>query len=320
MFFLKKLHKLVLRSWIGPLMVAFSVILFVLVLQFLSKYQDELFGKGLSTFVLIKVFGYACLTLVNLALPLAILLSSLLTMGNLGERYELAAMKSSGISLFQSIRPLTYGATLLTIGSLLFSFYVVPTANLKLFTLLHDMGQVKPSFALRENQFYSDIDGLVIHVREINRETDALYKIKIYDHSERMGNNRVTLADSGKMIPAQTLGYLSMNLYHGVTHEEVPKKPGEKEKAQYQRFYFDSLRYQVQMAGFDLEESDGSVLSRHQYMKPIEVLYHSADSMEQRLGQPPGGFEKIRGEVCPPPSLGGSRSETREGTGSHPQD
>lgn len=284
MEYMKKLHKLILRSWIGPLLVAFSVILFVLVLQFLSKYLDDLFGKGFETIVLFKVFLFASITLVTMALPLAVLLSSLLTMGNLGERYELAAMKSSGIGLFRMMRPLTNGTVVLTIGALLFSFYIVPKANLKLFTMLYDLSKVKPTFALKEGHFYSDIDGLVIHVGDIDRQKDVLYKIKIFDHSDKVGNNRITLADSGKMVPSQATGYLKMTLFQGVIHEEVLKRPGSKTADdQYHRFYFDTLDYQVAMAGFNLEESESNTFAPHQYMKDIHALYHSTDSMAKRL-------------------------------------
>ena len=280
---LKKIHKQVLHSWVGPFMVAFFVILFILVLQFIAKYTDEIFGKGIESLVIARVFGYAAITLVPLALPLGVLLSSLLTMGNMGERYELAACKSSGISLFKIMRPLTYGALGLTIGGLMFSFYVVPHANLKLYTLIHDLDQVKPSFALSENHFYDDIDGLVIHVREIDRETDVLYKVKIFDHSDKAGNNRVTLADSAVMLPSNASGYLKMSLFHGVMHEEQPKRPGDKVDYKYNRFYFDTLQYQVRMAGFDLDESEGSIFAPHHYMKNIGELYHDIDSIQDRM-------------------------------------
>ena len=289
---LKKLHMLIIRSWMGPFFVSFSVILFVLVLQFIAKYTDELFGKGIEADVLGRVFGYASMTLVPLALPLAILLSSLLTMGNLGERYELAAMKSSGISLFKMIRPLTFGTTLITIGALLFCFYVVPMANLKLYTLLHDLGQVKPSFALKENHFYSDIDGLVIHVRNVDRETDMLYQVKIYDHTDKIGNNRVTIADSGRMVPSEASGYLKMSLFHGVIHEDVPREAGDESFNKYQRFYFDTLQSQVAMAGFDLEESEGSIFAPHHYMQNIVSLYSATDSLVDRLGNYTGDLKE----------------------------
>lgn len=196
---MKKLHKLILKSFIGPFLIAFSVILFVLVLQFLSKYIEDIVGKDIGSDVLGQVFLYASMTLVTLSLPLAVLLSSLLTMGNLGERYELAAMRSSGIGLFRIIRPLLMATLVVTGLSLYFSFYLTPIANLKLYTLLFDLSHVKPTFAVKEDHFYSGIDGLVIHVDEVDREKDLLFGIKVYDHAQSVGNTAVTIAEKGIM-------------------------------------------------------------------------------------------------------------------------
>ncbi|MEM7038203.1 MAG: LptF/LptG family permease [Bacteroidota bacterium] len=279
---IKKIHKLILRAWIGPFLVSFSVILFILVLQFLAKYMDDLFGKGFEAIVLFKVFCYACLTLVTMALPLGVLLSSLLTMGNLGERYELASLKSSGVGLFRIMAPLTNVTVFVTMCALVFSFYLMPIANLKLYTLLYDLSKVKPTFALKENHFYNGVDGLVIHANDINRETDVLTGIKIYDHTDNVGNKRITVADRGTMLPSDSTGYLKMTLYDGVIHEHVGKDPGEKKKFLYQRFYFDTLRYEVPLSGFDLEESDENTFRNHQYMLDIFELAAAVDSIGSR--------------------------------------
>ncbi len=278
----KKVHALILRSFIGPFLISFAVILFVLVLQFLAKYMEDIMGKGLEGHVLLQVFGLACLTLVTMALPLGILLSSLLTMGNMGERYELAALKSSGISLFGIIRPLIHVTLVVATGSVLFSFYVMPMANLKLYTLLFDLSKVKPTFALKANHFYGGIDGMVVHVGDINRETDVLYRVKIYDHSDQVGNNRVTVAKTGRMVPGQDEGYLDMRLYNGVIHESKKPEPGEAKGVQYQRFYFDTLKYKVPLQGFDLEKTDEETFSTHQFMLNISELGAATDSIYNR--------------------------------------
>lgn len=284
---MKKLSKLILKSWIGPFMVAFSVILFILVLQFLSKYIEDIVGKDIGGDVLGKVFLYTCMTLVPLALPLAILLSSLLTMGNLGERYELAAMRSSGIGLLRIIRPLTMATLVVTIGSLLFSFYAMPIANLKLYTLLYDLSNVKPTFALKADHFYSGIDGLVIHVGDIDRERDIMYGIKIFDHTKQVGNHNITLAESGTMLPSKDEGYLRMTLYDGVMHQATGDQPGQQKKDPYQRFYFDTLRYEVPLSGFNLEQSNENTFVAHNYMLNIHELHVAVDSMTIRLGKHP---------------------------------
>ncbi len=281
--FFKKIHMLIFKSWLGPFFMSFSVLVFILMLPFFGRYKDEIFGKGLEAVVLAKVFGLAILNAIPMSLPLAVLLSTLITMGGLGERYELAAMKASGIGLFKIMKPLIYGTIVLMLFSLTFNFYIYPKVNLKLFTLVYDLGQLKPSFALKEGHFYNGVDGMVIHTREIDRERDILYGIKIYDHMEKVGNNRITLADSGKMMPSPGRGRLKMALYNGVVHEESPKKPGKPAGANYSRFYFDTLNYRVDLTGFELDESEGTVLARHQLTSDIHRLFLSVDSMSTRM-------------------------------------
>lgn len=277
-----KMHKLILRSFVGPFLIAFSVILFILVLQFLAKYMEDIMGKGLDSSVLAKVFGLACLTLVTMALPLGILLSSLLTMGNMGERYELAALKSGGVGLFKAIRPLLHATLVITIGSVLFSFFVTPMANLKLYTLLYDLSKVKPTFALKPNHFYGGIDGMVVHVGDIDRETDTLSRIKIFDHTDQVGNNRITIAAKGMMVPSKAAGWLEMTLLHGEMYEKSPQEGGGPKQERTQMFKFDTLKYRVPLQGFSLEPSEEETFSHHHYMLNIFELGEAIDSMGNR--------------------------------------
>ncbi len=277
-----QIHKLILRSFVGPFLIAFSVILFILVLQFLAKYQEDITGKGLDGIVLAKVFGLASLTLVTMALPLGILLSSLLTLGNMGERYELAALKSGGVGLFKAIRPLIHATVVITIASLFFSFFVTPMSNLKLYTLLYDLSKVKPTFALKPNHFYSGIDGMVVHVGDINRETDLLSRVKIFDHRDQVGNNRITMAAHGKMVPSKATGYLDMTLFNGEIYERQPNEGGGSKAEKTQIFSFDTLMYKVPLQGFNLEESDEETFSNHHYMLNIFELGGAVDSMAAR--------------------------------------
>lgn len=279
-----KIHILILRSFVGPFLIAFAVILFVLVLQFLAKYMDDIMGKGLDSSVLGKVFVLACFTLVTLALPLGVLLSSLLTMGNMGERYELAALKSGGVGLFKAIRPLIHTTMVITIGSMFFSFFITPMANLKLYTLLYDLSKVKPSFALKSNHFYNGIDGMTVHVGDIDRETDTLYRVKIFDHTDQIGNNRITLASKGMMIPSKATGYLDMTLLYGEVYEKTPNEGGGPKTERVQIFHFDTLRYRVTLQGFNLEQSDEETFSNHHYMLNIFELNKAIDSLYRRAG------------------------------------
>lgn len=275
-----KIHALILKSFIGPFMVAFSVILFILVLQFLAKYMEDIMGKGFGPDVLGKVFVYACMTLVTMALPLGVLLSSLLTLGNMGERYELAALKSSGVGLFKAIRPLVHATLVVTVGSVFFSFFIMPMANLKLYTLLHDLGKVKPTFALEENHFYAGIDNMVLHVgRKDPGEVEMLHMVKIYDHSKTVGNNSITLAERGTIVPSKATGFLDIDLYNGTVYEfKGPESVGVKGN-QVQVFEFEKLHYAVPLEGFDLEESEEDPFQTHQYMLNFFELDDAVDSM-----------------------------------------
>ncbi|MEY3443045.1 MAG: hypothetical protein RLZZ519_1326, partial [Bacteroidota bacterium] len=277
-----KIHKLILRSFVGPFLIAFSVILFILVLQFMAKYQEDIVGKGLDSSVLAKVFGLASLTLVTMALPLGVLLSSLLTLGNMGERYELAVLKSGGVGLFKAIRPMIHATVVILIASLFFSFFIAPMSNLKLYTLLYDLSKVKPTFALKPNHFYNGIDGMVVHVGDINRETDVLTRVKIFDHRDQVGNNRITMAARGMMVPSESTGYLDMTLYNGEMFERSPNEGGAVKSDKTQIFSFDTLMYKVPMHGFDLEQSDEETFSNHHFMLNIFELGAAVDSMASK--------------------------------------
>jgi lipopolysaccharide export system permease protein len=277
-----QIHKLILKSFVGPFLIAFSVILFILVLQFLAKYMEDIMGKGIGSDILGKVFGLSCLTLVTLALPLGVLLSSLLTLGNMGERYELAALKSGGVGLFKAMRPLIHATLVITIGSIFFSFFITPMANLKLYTLLYDLSKTKPAFALKSNHFYSGIDGMVVHVGDVNKETDTLSSIKIFDHTDQVGNNRITIAKKGIMIPSKTTGYLDMTLYNGEIFEKQPNEGGGPKTERTSVFTFDTLLYMVPLQGFNLEQSDEETFSNHHYMLNIFELGNAIDSLQRR--------------------------------------
>ena len=161
---MKKLYKLALISFAGPFAATFIVALFILVMQFLFKYLEDLVGKGLEWHVVARLLVYASVTLVPLALPLAILLSSIMTLGNFGEHYELVACKTAGISLRKVMLPLVGAAVVISFAAFLFSNYVLPYANLKMSSLLYDVTNQRPALNIREGVFYNGIDGYVIRV------------------------------------------------------------------------------------------------------------------------------------------------------------
>jgi lipopolysaccharide export system permease protein len=270
---------MMLEAFLPSFLAGFSVTLFVLVLQFLAKYQDDIFGKGFSGIIIAKLFLYAGANLSVLAFPIAVLISSLMTMGSLGEKYELAALKSAGISLFRIILPMGVFAAVIAGISLWFSLEVVPAANLKLYSLIFDLGQAKPEFSLKPGVFYKGINGFSIRCTH-RSESGTLYDVQIYDHSQNRGNTMVILADSAKIEINQAYLFMKMRMYHGTKYEEMKPEPGKKDNHAYSRFSFDTLYHKFDMSDFGLKRTDEKLFTSHQYMMKIGQLNHYIDSLK----------------------------------------
>src|SRR5436190_18338381 len=163
---MKKLHRMIIGAFTGPLVVTFAIVLFILVMQFLWKYVDDLMGKGLEWYTLTELLVYATASFVPLALPLAVLLSGIMTMGGLGENSELVPMRSAGLGLFRILYPMFIFTVVLACGSFFFSNNMLPVANLKFKSLLWDVTEKKPALNLRAGVFYNGIDGFSIRVME----------------------------------------------------------------------------------------------------------------------------------------------------------
>ena len=221
---IKKLDLLILRSFIGPFLVTFFIVLFVFVMQSFWLYMDELLGKGFNLLLIMELLFYWGCYLTPQALPLGILLASIMTFGNLGENYELVAIKSSGISLFRFMRPLTILMLILSVAAFLFNNYVIPVTNLKTFSLLYDMRNQKPALNIRPGIFNRDIDGYAIRVGQKDPDGQHISDIMIYDHTERRGNNNVVAARSGRMYPSPDRRSLIFELRDGWRYEESNDK------------------------------------------------------------------------------------------------
>lgn len=202
------------------MLVTFFISLFVLLMQFLWKYIDDLVGKGLDPYIIIKLMVYVSVTLVPLALPLSLLLSSIMTFGNLAEHFELTACKSAGLSLQRIMRPLTITAVAICLTAFYFSNYVLPVANLKMNALLYDVRQQKPALLIKEGIFYNGIDGYSIRIGKKDSDGKTIEDIMIYDHTENRGNTKMILAERGKMAMSDDERYLLLTLYKGSSYEE----------------------------------------------------------------------------------------------------
>lgn len=254
-------------------------------MQFLWKYIDDLAGKGLEVHVLGELMFYVATTLVPLALPLAILLASLMTMGDLGEHFELTAMKASGISLPRIVAPLIFISMCLVVIAFLFSNYVLPKTNLKMVSLLRDITYQKPELQIREGIFYSGIDDFSIRVGKKDYKTNMLYNLKIYDHSQQNGNTSVTLADSGLMRMTEDKKYLIITLFHGFNYTDVTKKSNQYNQNTYpfRRDKFAKQEIRKELVGFELKRSDESIYRENYKMLSLRQLKHSSDSLKKTI-------------------------------------
>ena len=285
---MKKLHLLVLRSFAGPFAGAFSVALFVLVLQFLAQYQQDIFGKGFGGGVIAQIFGYTAVQLTVLALPIAVLIASLSTMGKLGETYELAAMKSAGISLFRILRPLLGVVLLLTFLSGGLAWYVIPKINLKLYSLLYDVQQAKPQFFLTAGLFDYKFDGFTLYFARRD-DRGLLHDLKIWDHSRAPQFTKTVTADSARMWIDQEQLYLRMTLYHGEQHETGGLSDDPKGRLSYSHLVFDSLQYKLDMSGFGLQRLDEQAFKSHQYM---QTWWELRDTLKVMAEIPPATLRR----------------------------
>ena len=218
---MKKIDRLILRSFLGPLALTFTLSVFVLLMQFVWKYIDDMVGKGLDFGVIAELLLYASATFVPMALPIAVLFASIMTMGNFGEKYELVAMKAGGISVSRVMRPMLLVALLLTGMAFYFANNVMPTAMLKYRMTLFDITRKKPAVNIRPGEYYKDFDGYVIRVGEKSRDGRTLRDVIIYDHTNGMNETNVIVAKSGVMQASPDNMYLKFTLFDGYSYSEI---------------------------------------------------------------------------------------------------
>lgn len=281
---MKKLDRFVLKSFIGPLVLTFFIVLIILILQFLWMYVDELAGKGLELKVLAELIYHFALTFVPMALPLAILLASLMTFGNMGEFSELTALKASGIPLQRIMRPLIFLLAFLAIISFFFSNNVLPYATEKARTLLWDIRRKKPDINIQAGTFYNGVPEFSIKVTGKDPETGRLDDLLIYDHTDRRGNVSVLTADSGYMKLTDDGSGLIMILYNGYSFFEMQEKKAGINYRSYpsRKDYYKMRTVVIPLTGFDLERSEDGLFKSRAETKNISQLTFIIDSLNNR--------------------------------------
>ena len=283
MSLIKKIDSYLLKHFLGLLAMTFMICVFILLMQFVWMHIKDLVGKGVEISVLTEFFVYAVASVVPLALPLAILLASLMTFGNLGEKTELTAMKAAGVSLFRIMRPLTISIMFICGGAFLFSNYVLPVSQVKLWALIFSLRQKSPELEIPQGEFYDGIDGYNIYVRQKDPKKGMLYDMMIYDYSEGFQNATVMVADSGQLFFTEDNKHLLLRLYSGESFENLDRKQKRATKSEknipYRRESF--LQKQL-LIDFDMEFNryNEDVLSDQHVSKNVGALVESIDSVQ----------------------------------------
>lgn len=287
----KRLYLFILKSFLPLFAMTFFIVLFIVLMQFLWKYIDDLVGKGLSFSVLGELFFYAAVTLVPMALPLAILLASLMTFGNLGERSELTAIKASGISLLKVMKPLIILVMIIAVGAFFFQNDILPKAQVKMWTLLFSMKQKSPEVEIPEGVFYDQIPGYSLYVKSKNRDTGILYDVMIYDISRGGDNSTILLADSARMAFTKDSRYLYLHLFTGEQFENLREQRALDRNVPFRRESFADKEILIPFdANFNRLDEGGM---RKQYVgKNMEELRNTIDSISQRVDSIGNGYAR----------------------------
>jgi lipopolysaccharide export system permease protein len=280
---IKRLYAFVLGTFLPLLLATFSVCLFILLMLFLWQYVNDMVGKGVGIGVLVEMFFYASLSSVPMALPLSVLLASLMTFGNLAEHLELLAMKASGISLIRIMKPLIYFAILIAAISFVFQNNIVPRARTKMFTIVLSLRQKSPELDIPEGSFYKEIPGYNVYVRHKDKKGGMLRDLMIYDYSKGFENAVVIVADSGRLDTSTDKKYLVLTLYKGESFENLGTRKSRNltEKIPYRRETF-SLRTTLISFDSNFNMADESLVGNRDSGKNINALTTFIDSVRQK--------------------------------------
>ena len=276
---MKKLDQFILKSFVGPFIAILLVVVFILMMQFLWLYIDELVGKGLSLKVILEFLGWGSITMLPLSLPLATLLSSMMTLGTLGENNELLAIKAAGISLQRVLIPLGLMCVAVSVGAYFVSNDLMPVAYNKIYQLREDIGKTKDEIKIPTKTFYNGIDGYILRVEERNDDTGIMHGVMVYNHTKNKGNTSLTLADSAMMKMSRDKSYLSFILFDGANYEETNNKKYRDTTLQLQKIDFHRQELIIPLENYAFQKSDTSRFKDQVKSMNLEQLQYSQDSI-----------------------------------------
>ena len=275
---LKTIHKLVLKAYLGPLLVTFFIVIFVLMMNFVWRYIDELTGKGLDAGVIIELIAYATTNMIPLGLPIIMLLAAIMTMGNLGENFELLAMKSAGMSIMQIMKPLIWVVIFMSIGSFFLINNLVPYANKKMTSIIIDIRRQKNVMEFKDGLFFKVNDDMSIRVEKQDPETGLLHNVLIYDNNSS-GSMTTTMAESGYIRLSDDKQFLNVTLYNGNNYQNT-RIGNWYTKSAMRHDNFDVQEMSLKMEGYDFKRSDNSEMIGGSQTKNISELQNDIDSLD----------------------------------------
>ncbi len=282
---MKKIDILVIRAFLGPFFLTTCVVVFIFLMRFLMLYFNDFVGKDLGYDVFARLFLYFSLITVPIALPLSVLLASLMCFGNLGEYSELTAIKSAGIPISRVLLPAMVFASMVSVFSLWYNNTVNPWANLKGYSLLYDVKTSKVTLNLKEGIFYKEIPGYSIKVQKKFADGKTLKGITIYNHTNNNGNLNVTLADSGKMYTINNNSYLVFELFKGSNYVDYLNNEGAYDESQFVKNSFSKNKLVFSLESFGMKRTDENQFQYHEYMKNISELEVQGDSIRKEISK-----------------------------------
>ena len=279
---MKIIDKFLIRSFVGPFIIAFFIALFVLIMQFLWLYIDEMMGKGLTIFDVSELLFYLSVGFVPQALPIGVLISTVMVMGNLAERYELSSFKSAGVSLLRVMRPLLWAVGTIAIFSFFTSEILIPWANLKFYSRFYDIRKSKPALNLEAGVFNDEFAAFTLRIGKKYGDGSKLEEVMIYDKGVSTNLVKQTLAKKGEMLNSADRQFIVMNLYDGIRYEETTGNGGQQSgKNPFVRTKFSSWQTIFDLSEFDRKETDEGLFKNNQKMLSSTQLIGAMDSMKR---------------------------------------
>ena len=282
---MKKLDQFLLKSFIGPFFAILAIVTFILVMQFLWLYIDELVGKGLGFKVILEFLMWGSCQTLPLAIPLATLLSSMMTLGDMGEKFELTAIKASGISLMRVLAPMTVISLLISIAAFYIGDRLVPYSINQIYTMRDDIGRTKSEIKIPTGTFYDGIEGYVLRVERRDKKTGMMYNIQVYDHTTGKGNTRITVADSGLIKMSKAKDYLSFQLFDGVNYQEENKRKYRDTTLALQRIRFRQQELVIPLENYAFQHSDSARYGEQVRSMGMKGLRHGHDSLTNLVNE-----------------------------------